>query len=421
MAVQVRASQIRHQLLPAVVVDLSDGIDADEASLLAVASNPALRVERAARGITIAQLVAAGVLPNPQITAGFDRPARRATGVVTGTTIGAAVDLLGFLTRPAEIEAARQDVRAIDLALAWKEWQVAQATRLQSYRLTVLDRALTLSDDQAREMATIVATLEDAVRLQLVTRVELGAAELAYRSAVESRLTLTLERDTLRAGLAQLLGVDRASLPTLRRSAIPFDDDTALAKAADVPSHEELMHEIGARRLDLQGLRMGYLSQEARVRASILRQFPAVSIGLNRTRDTGNLLTFGGVATMLFPLLDRNRGEIAVARATRAQLAAEYDARVSTTRTTVDQLRTAFAVTAQRLQNLRAAIAGQQLTVDLYGRAIQSGNADVLTYYQARSDLMNRRLLAVASLGDLISLAIALETEAGRRFLVPGA
>ena len=65
---QVAMSQIRHPTLRPVKVDLTNGINADEAALVAILLNPVLRADRDRRGLARAQLVAAGVLPNPEIS-----------------------------------------------------------------------------------------------------------------------------------------------------------------------------------------------------------------------------------------------------------------------------------------------------------------------------------------------------------------
>lgn len=415
-AIEVQASEIEHPLLRPLVVNVEDGITPEEAALLALATSPELRRARAVRGITAAQLVAAGVLPNPVLSASEDVPRSDTTGAVTGVSLGAALDLLGILTRGAEKEAARQALQAVDLGLAWQEWQVAQRVRMQTYAAMLLNRAIELAEAQEQEMDRSVTTLGEAVSRQLATRVELGAAEVAYRTTVDARLTLELQRDTALVSLARVLGVDRATLPPIQDVPIPFDVDSA-GLSPEVPSLDSLVAGLGARRLDLQGLRKGYLSQEARVRAAVLRQFPAISVGVNRIRDTGNLLTLGPAVTISFPLFDRNQGEIATERATRALLEVEYEARVSDARSVIEALLAQVAVTRRRLSNLRASVAAQQRTVDLYSRALQGGNADVLSYYTARSDLMSRRLEAVAALRDLVGLAIGLETEAGIHFI----
>ena len=85
-------------------------------------------------------------------------------------------------------------------------------------------------------------------------------------------------------------------------------------------------------RLDLQALRAGYEVAEAGLHVAVLEQFPNLSITLAGARDTANNWTVGPQVGFTLPLWNRNRGNIAIASATREQLKAEYEARLFQTR-----------------------------------------------------------------------------------------
>src|SRR4051794_35819849 len=70
----VAASDLHHPILKPLALDLERGLSPDDAAVLAVIANPSLRGERDRRNIASAQLVQAGLLPNPQLTAGLDFP-----------------------------------------------------------------------------------------------------------------------------------------------------------------------------------------------------------------------------------------------------------------------------------------------------------------------------------------------------------
>src|SRR4051794_2533605 len=72
--VAVLASELRHPLLKPLLIDLSGAISPDQAAVLAVILHPDLRGERDARKLAAAQLLQAGLLPNPQFVAGVDFP-----------------------------------------------------------------------------------------------------------------------------------------------------------------------------------------------------------------------------------------------------------------------------------------------------------------------------------------------------------
>ncbi len=120
-----------HPLLPPVLIDAGDGIDPTEAACLAVILNPDLRAERASRGVVTAQLVQAGLLPNPQLIALLDWPSGGMTaGAIPAYGFGLGWDINALIEHSANLEAARADDRSAVLDLLWKEWQVACAVRV---------------------------------------------------------------------------------------------------------------------------------------------------------------------------------------------------------------------------------------------------------------------------------------------------
>ena len=130
-------------------VDVTDGLDPDEAAVLALVRNPDLIAARDAHGEASAQLVQAGLLPNPALGAEVAQPyGSEATGLVTALNFGLSIDVRTILTLPARREVARENLAEVDLGIAWQEWQVAQNARLLATRLAraanmvELDRAM---------------------------------------------------------------------------------------------------------------------------------------------------------------------------------------------------------------------------------------------------------------------------------------
>ena len=107
-----------------------DGLDMTEVAILAVLNNPDLKVARDEQGIARAQLMAAGILPNPQLTGGLDFPLNGDPALVNAFNMGLNYDLNALITRNAAIDAARADRLKVDLTVLWQEWQVVQQARL---------------------------------------------------------------------------------------------------------------------------------------------------------------------------------------------------------------------------------------------------------------------------------------------------
>jgi cobalt-zinc-cadmium efflux system outer membrane protein len=345
---------LQHPLLEPLAYDPTDGLSPDEAAVFAVVANPDLRAVRKQRGVSRAALIAAGILPNPQLSASADLPVGDQTGALTATGLGLSLDLNPFFTRGAETGSARAALAQVDLDIAWQEWQVAQQARLQVYRGAFLDRQLALAHEEEDALARNREAVNRAAQGHLVTEIEQAAAEDAYYTARGARLDLERQRTASRLELNRLLGLPPAAVLPLQMGEIPFaplegrggESDSADCAAASAGAAWEarwldadsLLSRLEDRRLDLLALRHGYESREEALRAAVLRRFPRINIGVNRLRDNAAVLSLGPAVTIDLPFLDRNQGEIATARATREQLRQEYVARLFAARAEVADL-----------------------------------------------------------------------------------
>jgi outer membrane protein TolC len=182
----------------------------------------------------------------------------------------------------------------------------------------------------------------------------------------------------------------------------------------DPPDERDLLAKIESRRLDLLGLHKGYESQDATVRAAILAQFPKMSVAFVRASDTTNVHTDGFNVTVDVPIFDRNQGVIASERATRQRILDEYNQRVFEARSDI-----AVAIADIRALDRQVA-AGQEALpvlerlVDSAQKAREQGNADVLSYYTARNNLLQKRIQLIKLQEQLLEANTALEIASGR-------
>ncbi|MFZ0467598.1 MAG: TolC family protein, partial [Thiogranum sp.] len=148
-------------------------------------------------------------------------------------------------------------------------------------------------------------------------------------------------------------------------------------------------------------LQAGYASQEARVRGAILAQFPSLGIGVNRARDTGDVKTVGLSVTLSLPLFSGNRGNIAVERASREQLRAEYRARLAQTAVDVSRLRELQDIIRRQQDNLQTYLPRLKTLVERARKAYGQGDIGALTFLNMESTWVNKRLeqLSLAQAG----------------------
>jgi hypothetical protein len=130
-AIRMQAREIKHPILKPIDFGKGDGLSPQKAAVLAVLANPTLRAARDKRGIAAAQLLQAGILPNPGLLASLDVPTGGDTeGTVNAYSLGLTYEVIPLITREAQVDAARAQAAAVDLDIAWQEWQVAESAKL---------------------------------------------------------------------------------------------------------------------------------------------------------------------------------------------------------------------------------------------------------------------------------------------------
>ncbi len=414
-ALHVRAADLRHPLLPPLELHPDQGLTPDEAAVVAVLVSPALRATRDQRGSAAAALLQAGLLPNPVLTYSSDF----ITGGDTAGTFNAygatlSWDVEQLISHGAKVRAAELSAASVDLSVAWAEWQTAEAAKLAVYDLVSIQGQLAVLEQIDGRLQENFDTVRRAAAAGLQTGVDLAAAEAAARDGRAAVLQARRDVEHQWLQLTRALGLPPDHRPKLRPG-------LALASAFDVPDPATLTPDLDRRRIDLVALRRGYDSQEQTLRAAVLDQFPKINLGFNDASDNTNVHSVGLVATIDLPIFDRNQGAIAAERATRQRLFDEYVSRVFEGRadiaTAVADLR---ALNAQ-IADARAAVPNLRTLVAAYKRAIDQGNADVLSYYVAWNNLAQKELGVLRLQQQLADTRVALELAAGRYFPDPPA
>ncbi|HUY04409.1 MAG TPA: TolC family protein [Rhodocyclaceae bacterium] len=408
-AISVDAASLPFRDLSAHVFDPANGLDSDEVAMLAVANNPQLREMRDELGIARAQAFAAGLLPDPQLGASFDHPSNGAAGNTNGFSLNPSYDVSALLLRSSRVGAAGANLRRVNLELLWQEWQVVGRARLLFARLIAQQALL----DQARAERKLLAERYRSSRRALAAgnvTLDLAGADLAALQQVERRSN-ELERSRLqdRAALDRLLGLAADAPLDLVGEPAPAVVDAAIdAKRVRADLEQRLKQ-----RPDLRALRAGYHSQEAKFRGAILAQFPALNIGLTRARDTSGLYTVGFGLSLSLPIFNANRGNIAIAKATRRKLYDEYQ----------DRLNSAAGEVAVALENLpllqdqlRRSRRGEIALVTAAKRAeaaYRAGNLAAPDAVRLQTAALDKRSEAIELKEALMEQRIALEVLLG--------
>ncbi len=403
-ALRVASSQLQHPDLPHVVVDPADGLAPDEAAVLAVLLNPELRIERDRLALADAQLVAARVIPNPQLSYARDVP-YGSPGTVPAVSTGLSVAINELLTRHARIAAASSNRESVRLDVAWREWQVAEEAKVALWRCVALTEQAGLARDAMRHAENVLSVVRMATEEGHLTIADRLAAEAAAKDARGAVLDVDAALAAQRRDLNRLLGV-------------PADTDWFAAPGLALPEHvtpasREELERVTESRLDLQALRIGYTSQEAALRAEVQAQFPQIVLGATRASDTSDVKTRGFAFSLDLPLFNRNQGGIAAAKATRQQLFDEYNARVFEAHADVASACADIAALTMKIAALRESEAAFRTAADAYSRALAAGQATALDESVSWNQYQGARIEEAVLRGDLLEARVRLELATG--------
>ncbi len=378
-------------------------ITPDQIGLVTMINNPDLVSQRSKIAEANAAFLTARLLPNPSFGASY---AFLVSGPATAGAVGAslAADIRSIVTYRPRVDAAKARRGQVGADVLWQEWQVAQKARLLAVGIYYDDRVIGL---RKRQIALLAKELKDILAATAAGNLDLTAeAPLEAARAVAEHDLATAELARLKdwQDLNALMGLE----PSARFKIAP-------PRPVRVPSNiNGLVATVATRRPDLVALRLGYNASEADVREAILGQFPVFNLGLSAGSDTARVVSLGPQVTMDLPVFDRNQGKIASAKATRAQLRADYQARLDTAegtaRSLVERSRTIAGILARARAASKTAssILASALKAYANGNISQRDLADFeTTAIERKLDVLGyERALKESDLGISVELGV---------------
>jgi len=405
---KVRGSRLPHDILCPVRLNLTDGLSPKEAAVLAVLNNAMLRSVRDAHDEASAQLMTAGLLPNPVLTVDAHRPVGSGSArTTTAFGVGVSMDMAKTIRLHAARAAARAHVEEVDLGVAWKEWQVAQAARLATTRLAMISRRLDLLSRQIQFETDTVQHLQIAMKRGDVTTIDVGLHRSFLASLVQHRGDLERLGNRTRARLKLVLGLS----PKVRVHVTGATSNLGVWRL--LPSADAMIRASVKTRLDLKALRQGYKAGQADLRKAVLTQFPSISVEISYQRDENALSFVGGAVSITLPVFDRSQGVILQARATRARLRHEYEARVASVRADVYRLRIQDGLLGRQIARARRAIK-ELIPLDrTEADAVRRGDVSRLAWQETHRTLFELRLKHATLIQNRLETRLALSTVVG--------
>jgi outer membrane protein TolC len=286
--------------------------------------------------------------------------------------------------RSANQQSADATVAKTDLGLLWQEWQIVSQARQLFIRTRFEEDTLPLLQQQRDLTRTRYERMADARNDGNLTDDTLAAALTAYSDARKQFADAERAAQQTHHDLNALLGLaPEVQLQLTGSDAISALSDTSLDAA---------LTGLAQRRPDLIALQAGYEAQEQKYRAAILSQFPSLSVGFVRARDTSNIYTSGFQINLSLPIFNRNQGNVAIEKATRQRLRDEYQTRLNQAYADVAQMRADNAILMRQLQQTEAALPGTELAARHAAAAYAQHDLALGAYIDAQSAVLVKRI-----------------------------
>ncbi len=402
MHISIAADAMPSKTLRSHHFDPTDGLDITEAAMVAIINNPDLKLARDDADIARAQAFAAGLLPEPQISLSRDLSNSGGPGSTSAYSLGLNYDINALFLYPSTRKTENSETQKIDLNLLWQELQVVAQAQLLFIKLTYTKNLKQLLTETEILFSQHLENSKIALQKGLQTGDVLVADMSVLQDEQRQLFELTRTENQAIYDFNSLLGLDTDTKVNLQNS--------NEIEAIDEQLIQQEINDLQFRRPDLLALETGYNAQDQRYYGAILGQFPALNLGLTRSRDSSGIYANSVGVGISLPLLNRNRANINIEKATRQRLYDEYQQRVTTSRNEISLILNEQKLNQQQLLELGNAITefGKALTHSEV--AYHAGNIDSIVYSNARMALLTKQIEYLNLQQTLMEQRIALQT-----------
>jgi cobalt-zinc-cadmium efflux system outer membrane protein len=316
-------------------VDPVNGLALEHAIARAIEQEPSLRAARSQIEMAQGTKIQASLRPNPSVS--FER--REEPGGTDNLTTVAVEWPLDLFRRDGRLTVADREVATAHLAVADRERVLAADVRTRYGDVLATIRDLALFDE-------IVAATQNQFDL-LRSRVEQGASpplerdllDVELRRVQAERLLQTARAETAVFELKRVLGMRADAALTVRDTfeALVQRESAVIPQVRDMSITVEQRADVreAAARVDAAVAKIDRAQSEGRFDVSLFGNYMRMDAGfpqrgfapdggLERVRGQFHYWSAGAMVTI--PVLNRNQGDVAVARAERTGAAAAHDA-----------------------------------------------------------------------------------------------
>jgi len=384
----------------------------EQALAMALRNNREIRAEVEQIAVSRADLVQAGLLPNPIVDLTLRFPFDPVTG---GTFIGAQVvqSFTALWLRDGKIKAADARLNQTVLGVSDKALDLVAEVKATHARIAFGQRAVELSDENLATIRRTIDSLDARVRAGEGTTLDVNRGRQQLAKAEAERAIVMREIAKERRRMLELIGfgsesaewtVDVGDSPA---SAGPVDESTAVALA-------------DSQRLDVAAARSIVEAQRAELSVEEQSRLRDFGLGADFEREREGGKSIGPVFEVDIPIFDTNQAQIAKAGSLARVAFANYEA---LSERAVREARFAWVEwdsTARLVEQYRSSVlAISEANLSLAESALKAGQVDVTVLLDAQREAIEARQTLNDLERDAALARIELERAVGGKIPSP--
>lgn len=381
---------------------LTDGLTEDEAVTIALSNNPAFRELLSDLGLAQADLVQAGMLPNPRL-------AMLVPVGVKPLELTATYPLEVLWLRPRRVRAAVLDLDRTADRLIQTGLDLIRDVRLAFVEVTLARERIVIADETLGISHQIADLVQARFRAGDASELEAATSRLEALQLQEQKTRLEADLEIAMNRLRSLLGLGLQLWPPAKLI------DAPLSRFESPPTL--LITNALASRPDLRAAELGMQAAGERIGLARAEVF-TIAAGIN-VKDVGTERVSGPALDLAVPLLNQNQGGVAIARARFEKAALQY---VAVRERIVLEVREAHLRLVQAQTSLDQwelqILPGLKDTVGGAEHAFAAGNVSYLFVLESSRRLADARLREASARADVRRARAELERSVGER--LPG-
>ncbi|MEO6184018.1 MAG: TolC family protein, partial [Verrucomicrobiota bacterium] len=312
-------------------------------TLVAFYYHPSLDVARAQWAVSNAGETTAKARPNPTVSVSPEYNFNAASGVspwIAGLNFDLPIETAG--KRGYRMAQAKHLSEAARLNIGTVAWQVRKNLRDSLVDFGVGTEKESLLKKQRDTQTKIVGILEQQLKAGAIAPIEISTVRLALNK-IQIDLGLAHSQSVeARSRVAEAMGLPSAAIAGI-------DFNSAPATASDLFS-PEVRRQALQNRSDILSSLAEYAASQSALQLEIAKQYPDVHLGTGYQFDQGeNKWALVGLSLEL-PVLNRNQGGIAEAKARREEAVAKFTALQAKVMAEVDRALAGYEAAQEQLK-----------------------------------------------------------------------